>query len=177
MKSKKIEEMLRGATNYLHFWERKEIENYLINLDVIKRVAEMKLRRRNRADLLNIYDEKIETYFDQICKDCIEDIVGLSQESIINHKKNKKPISEENKECSTNIRTKINSFEELIKLVPGKVILSNLNTNMQKELGVSFTANELIKFMKNELIKFMKNEEIPEEVVSVLNEIEKFRLN
>jgi len=40
---------------------------------------------------------------------------------------------------------------------------------MQKELGVSFTANELIKFMKNE--------EIPEEVICVLNEIEKFRLN
>ena len=32
----KIRETLSNATNYLHFWERKELENYLI----------MKLRRR-----------------------------------------------------------------------------------------------------------------------------------
>jgi len=60
------------------------------------------------------------------------------------------------------------SFEELIKLVPGKWVLSNLNTKMQRELGVSFTPNEIIKFMNNE--------EIPEEVIRVLNEIEQFRL-
>jgi hypothetical protein len=57
-------------------------------------------------------------------------------------------------------------FEEAIKLVPGKTVLSNLNTIMQKELGVSFTTYELIKFMKDE--------EIPEEIVSVLNELEQF---
>lgn len=164
----KIRETLSNATNYLHFWERKELENYLINLDVIKRIAEMKLRKRNRADLLSVYEDGIETYFNLICRDCIEDIVSQSQESIIKNKKNKKPISEENKECSTRIRTKMESFEELVKLVPGKWVLSNLNTKMQRELGVSFTPNEIIKFMKNE--------EIPEEVISVLKEIEQFRL-
>jgi len=164
----KIKKMLSGATNYLHFWERKEIENYLINLQVIRRIAEMKLRKRNRADLLGVYNEKIDTIFYQVCNECIEDIVSLSQESITKHKKNKKPISEENKECSTDIRKKMESFEELIKLIPGKLVLSNLNTITQKEFGVSFTSNELIRFAKIE--------EIPAEIISVLNEIEQFRL-
>jgi hypothetical protein len=128
----------------------------------------MKLKKRKRADLLNIYEDRIETYFKLICGDCIEDIVSRSQESIINNKKNKKPISEENKECSTRIRTQMESSEELVKLIPGKWVLSNLNTRMQRELGVSFTSNEIIKSMKNE--------EIPEEVIRVLNEIEQFRL-
>jgi hypothetical protein len=86
----------------------------------------------------------------------------------LRHKKNKKPISVENKECSKEIRTKMNSFEELVKLVPGKSVLSCLNTAMQKELGVSFTINELIKYAKSE--------EIPTEIIDVLDEIEQFRL-
>jgi hypothetical protein len=59
------------------------------------------------------------------------------------------------------------SFENLVKLVPGKLVLSCLNTAMQKELGVSFTINELIKSTKNE--------EIPVEIIDVLNNIEQFR--
>lgn len=162
-----IKNKLRGATNYLYFWERKEIENYLINLDVIKRIAEIKLTRRNRTDLLENYNEIIDTNFHQICSECIEDIVSLSQESIIKHKKNKKPISEENKECSREIRTGMESFDEMIKLIPGKIVLSNLNTVMQKEFGVSFTTNELIKFAKIE--------EIPDEIIGVLEKVEQFR--
>ncbi|MGV8088672.1 MAG: ATP-dependent nuclease [Methanothrix sp.] len=163
-----IRNKLNGATNYLHFWERKEIENYLINLDVIKRIAENKLKKRQRADLLCKSDEIIDANFNKICNDCIEDIVSMSQESISMHKKNKKPISEENKECSKDIRRKMESFEELIKLVPGKIVLSCLNTAMQNELGVSFTINELIKYTKRE--------EIPIELVGVLKHLEEFRL-
>jgi len=158
---------LLGATNYLYFWERKEIENYLINLDVVKRITENKLLKRNKTDLLSTYDKIIDSNFYRICNDCIEDIVSSSQESISRHKKNKKPISVENKECSKDIRKKMNSVEELVKLVPGKIVLSCLNTAMQKELGVSFTINELIKSTKNE--------EIPTEIIDVLNKIEQFR--
>jgi AAA15 family ATPase/GTPase len=140
-----IETKLLGATNYLHFWERKEIENYLINLNVIKKITENKLMKRNRPDLLNTYSDIIDSNFNRICNDCIEDIVSSSQESISKHKKNRRPISVENKDCSKDIREKMKSFENLVKLVPGKLVLSCLNTAMQKELGVSFTINELIE--------------------------------
>jgi hypothetical protein len=162
-----IKKKLEEATNYLHFWERKEIENYLINLDVIKNIAEKKLQKRNRTDLLDTHKEIIESNFYRICNDYIEDIVSSSQESISKYKKNKKPISLENKECSKEIRTRMSSYEELVKLIPGKVVLSCLNTAMQKELGVSFT--------NSELIKYAKIEEIPREIVNVLNDIERFR--
>jgi len=162
-----IETKLLGATNYLHFWERKEIENYLINLNVIKKITENKLMKRNRPDLLNTYSDIIDSNFNRICNDCIEDIVSSSQESISKHKKNRRPISVENKDCSKDIREKMKSFENLVKLVPGKLVLSCLNTAMQKELGVSFTINELIKSTKNE--------EIPVEIIDVLNNIEQFR--
>ncbi len=139
----------------------------MINLDVIKRITEYKLLKRNKTDLLSTYDKIIDSNFYRICNDCIEDIVSSSQESISRHKMNKKPISVENKECSKDIRKKMNSVEELVKLVPGKIVLSCLNTAMQKELGVSFTINELIKSTKNE--------EIPTEIIDVLNDIEQFR--
>jgi hypothetical protein len=58
------------------------------------------------------------------------------------------------------------SFDELIKLIPWKIVLSNLNTATQKNLGVSFTTNELIKSTKRE--------EIPVENLEVLNEIDRF---
>jgi hypothetical protein len=99
----------------------------------------------------------------------IEDIVSLSQESIYKHRKNREPLSEVNKECSKDIRRKMETPEDIIKLIPGKIVLSNLNTELQKEFGVSFTINELIKFIKIE--------EIPLECIEVLKDINEFRLN
>lgn len=163
-----IEIKLRESVDYFHFWERKEIENYLINLDVIKRITENKLIKRKRNDLLNTYSEIIDLNFSRICNNCIEDIVSSRQESIGKYKKNKRPISVENKECSKDIREKMNSSENLVKLIPGKVVLSCLNTSMQKDLGVSFTINELIKATKRE--------EVPLEIMDVLTNIEKFRV-
>lgn len=162
-----IQKKISDAVNFLHFWERKEIENYILNLNVIRRVAEFKLKRRNKMDLLEEYDEMINKSFDQMCSERIEDIVGLSQESIYTYRKKRGPLSEINKECSKEIREKMKIPEEAIKLIPGKVILSNLNTEMQKEFGFSFT--------NNEIMKFTRIEEIPKELIDVLNKIEEFR--
>jgi len=41
-----IKGKISDTVNYLHFWERKEIENYLINIDVIKKIVEMKIKLR-----------------------------------------------------------------------------------------------------------------------------------
>lgn len=163
-----IRNKISDAVNYTHFWERKEIENYILNLDVINRIVEMKLKKRNRMDLLDGYKEKIDEIFNQACSERIEDIVSLSQESIYSHRKNRGHLSEVNKECSKEIREKMQNPKEVIKLVPGKVILANLNTELQKYLRVSFT--------NSEVIKYTKIEEIPREFVDVLNKINEFRL-
>jgi len=159
---------IEDSVNYLYFWGRKEIENYIINLDVIKRIVEMKLKRRNRMDLLVDYNEKIDQIYNNACLNHIEDIVGSYTESIYNNRKNREHLSEISKECSKEIRIKMASPEEAIKLIPGKIILANLSTELQKHFGVSFT--------NHEIIKFMKIEEIPQELTKVLMEIDQFRL-
>lgn len=141
----KIVERLSGSVKFCHFWERKEIENYIIDTDAIKRVAENKLKRRKRTDLLTNYKDKIDNLFNAICKNYIEDIVSKSQQSLIEYKKGKKNIHQINKGCSAEIRTKMKISEEALKLIPGKAVLADLNTAMQNELGISFTYNELIK--------------------------------
>jgi hypothetical protein len=159
---------ISNTVNYLHFWERKEIENYLINIDVIKKIIEMKLKRRNRTDLLNGYDKKIDQIFKDACLDHVDAIVGSYTESIYKNRKNREPLAEITKQCSRDIRTKMESADEALKLIPGKIILANISTELQKQLGVSLNNNEIIKFTKNELI--------PMELIKVLNEINQFRL-
>ena len=163
-----IKKKVADSANYLHFWGRKEIENYLVNLNVIKRIVEMKLKRRNRMDLLDNHNEKINQIFNHACLGHIDGIVGSYTESIYNNRKNRGHLAEVSKECSREIRIKMESTEEAFKLIPGKIILSNLSTELQKQFGVSFT--------NNEIIKFMKFEEIPLELIAVLKEIDKFRL-
>lgn len=163
-----IKGKISDTVNYLHFWERKEIENYLINIDIIKKIVEMKIKRRDRLDLLDGYDKKIDTIFRDICLDQVDDIVGAYTESIYNNRKNRKQISEISRECSRDIRIKMDSLDEVLKLIPGKIVLANLSTEFQKEFGVSLT--------NNEIIKFTKNTELSNELIKVLTEVEKFRM-
>jgi len=163
-----IKEKISDTVNYLHFWERKEIENYLINIDVIKKIVEMKLKRRNRLDLLDSYDKKIDQIFKDVCLDQVDNIVGAYTESIFNNRKNRKHLSEISTECSREIRIKMDSIDEVLKLIPGKHVLANLSTEFQKEFGVSLT--------NNEIIKFTKIDDVSNELIRVLNEVNKFRL-
>jgi len=126
------------------------------------------IKRRNRIDLLDGYDKKIEQIFNDICLDQVDDIVGAYTESVYNNRKNRGQISEISRECSREIRIKMDSFDEVLKLIPGKIVLANISTELQKEFGVSIT--------NNEIIKSTKSDEIPEELTLVLNNINKFRL-
>jgi len=125
------------------------------------------IKRRNRIDLLDGYDKKIEQIFNDICLDQVDDIVGAYTESVYNNRKNRGQISEISRECSREIRIKMDSFDEVLKLIPGKIVLANISTELQKEFGVSIT--------NNEIIKSTKSDEIPEELTLVLNNINKFR--
>jgi len=135
---------------------------------VIKKIVEMKLKRRNRLDLLDSYDKKIDQIFKDVCLDQVDNIVGAYTESIFNNRKNRKHLSEISTECSREIRIKMDSIDEVLKLIPGKHVLANLSTEFQKEFGVSLT--------NNEIIKFTKIDDVSNELIRVLNEVNKFRL-
>lgn len=163
-----IKHKIQPNVRDIHIWERKEIENYLLNLDVIKRLARYKLDRRSRHDLIANLDDVVEAIFRDISAQFIEDIVAQYQESKCKYRGNR-AISTINRECSEEIRTKMRNHSELIKLVPGKAFLMKMNSELQRSLGVSLT--------NNELIRSTAADEIDDEIIDVITKIEHFRNN
>ncbi len=163
----KINDKLQDSVKWIHFWERKEIENYIIDIQAIKKIAEIKLRKRNQIALLTKYEKIIDEIYNDSCESYIEDIVSNYQQSIEDHDRSKRSKQEKLKDCSAQIRKKMKIPEERLKLVPGKLVLADMNTSMQNKLGVSFTDNEIIRNMNAA--------DIPLEAQAVLKKINEFR--
>jgi len=143
----------------LHIWEKKEVENYLLIPDLIKRFIE----KRCTKNCKNLSAELIENKIEEICEKFKQEIEDNFSSEIL--KENKKL---EAKTVNNLARKYVNEFWNNInnkcKIVPGKALISSLSQWSQSNYGVSFNPVQL----SNET----SLDEICDEIKEVLTKIE-----
>lgn len=130
----------------LHIWERKEIENYVLNPQVLYRYIE----KNRKKGLLNI--DIITSKFQSIFEECKEDVHNNYATEIQNRDKSLtfKTASEKAKSI---VNSKWNKPEYI---VPGKDVIKKLSSWSKHEFGISFNAFQLAKeFRDNEIVPEM----------------------
>lgn len=122
----------------LHIWARKEIENYLINLDVICRFINARRRRGSKCRPTDV-DKALAT----ICDGLKDDVIYGRMERI-HFKDRTLAHSTTHKQAKAEVESLWADSERRARMVSGKSALSQLSAWSKKEYGVSFGANALV---------------------------------
>jgi hypothetical protein len=135
----------------LHIWNRKEIENYLLEPAVIARVIKARSKTSSPSP------SEIETFLFNACEDEKENVLDAMATTIFNSNR-ALGLPGANKTARTELGKYWN--DQKLHLVSGKAILTDLSTMAHEKYGVTIGAVTLAR-------AFRANE-IPEEVRSIL---------
>lgn len=138
----------------LHIWERKEIENYALNPDVIMRFIQSKKRKGSIS--LNVIQDKMS----ELAEDMREEVRNNIATEILNADK-AKTLKTCLKEADEILRKRWNVSP--FNIVPGKLFIKRLATWSQTTYGIGFQAMNLIKSFHED--------EVPDEVRMVISAI------
>lgn len=139
----------------LHIWERKEIENYLLEPTVIARVIKARATKKPPTPA------EVEAFLLEACgeeKDTVQDAMATS---ILNGDR-KLGVGGANKAAREELKTHWD--KEKLRQVSGKALLSRLSAWAQTEYGVSIGAVTLARAFKPS--------EIPQEVQTIMASIQ-----
>lgn len=143
----------------LHIWARKEIENYLIVPEAIRRV----ISARASEGVAPPSTEEVTMAIDRIAAglrtDVTDDIAGKL------HDRNKgASVRRVNEQARRQVERAWETWDGRISIIPGKALLSALQTWCHGRFSVSFGPSTLARELRPT--------EIPSEVVGVLTAIE-----
>ena len=144
-----------------HVWNLHELENYLLIPEIIERIVNRKIDLKYHEPISNVKELIIESA-DEIRRN-IED----SMSDVLIHRSRYEgsiiEASTANKQAREIVASNWNEWDKLIKMIPGKDILTTLKSKIQNKYNVSFSNFELAQDIQ-------KNE-IPSEIRDVLIEI------
>ncbi|WP_110515067.1 ATP-dependent nuclease [Herpetosiphon llansteffanensis] len=161
-----IHNELKSNLKFLHIYKRKNIESYLINIDVIDRVLKKKLV--DNPENPNIYTENFITILNTITD-------TLKPEFQTHYISNRiKFFNKSSLDQTSIINQALLSFEEQwidiekrMNLIDGKLVLSEINTYLLNKYNITITNQNIIS-------EFKPNE-IPEEIVQLFRNLDRFR--
>ncbi len=136
-----LEEKMRMAEKnklMLHIWERKEIENYIVEPKVLFRL--LPVRTSGYEEFLKNLEDLVDTFSDDVFDQYAEHIVKYRK---IDH-------STANKEAREFMKKKWKGLDNKLALVSGKKLLKKINQWMNKEYGVKCTLNILLTTFRAE---------------------------
>lgn len=162
----RVNEIIRKSNEKFvttHVWTKHELENYLIIPSLIERVLNEKLAKSGNGHSMNNVNELLLQCADEL-KQSLED--RISQELIHWERANQRNLDvvAANQKAREIVSSKWSNTQEKLSIVPGKDLLKRLNEKMQEKHGISTSVMELVSQIKKE--------EIPDEIISVLREIE-----
>jgi energy-coupling factor transporter ATP-binding protein EcfA2 len=137
---------LDKVVQHIHFHERKEIENYLIEKEPILIALRREFKRKNVDDesleikLDSIFERIFENHRIHVSTHLIHNEAELIKKT--NAKKDPKTIQIE---LQKKFEKDWSQFEFRQRTVPGKAFLENLNTALLEEFKVSLTYTGIIK--------------------------------
>ncbi|MFA6497767.1 MAG: hypothetical protein WC256_00925 [Desulfurivibrionaceae bacterium] len=160
---------LKTELTHAHIHEKKEIENYFLNISVLEKVLTNQIRNKNiRSGLNSQKTTEIATYLENITKTKKAEIQSQYIGRRLDYYKGNSADS------STISRQAIESFEELwdnintrMNIVPGKYTLRMLRSYIQRDYGVNLTDVQIIDEFKVD--------EIPHDLKNLINDLETFR--
>ncbi|OAH98910.1 ATP-dependent nuclease [Methylomonas methanica] len=167
----KITKELKNELTNAHIHERKEMENYLLNISVLERVLNHQIQIRNKRSSTNIIHVKgIADYIDEITSKDKSSIQAQYIARRIDY------FRSSGYDSSTVSRDAIDIFEEIwsnlelrMKIVPGKSTLKSLRDEIQAAYGVNLTDVQIVD-------EFDLTE-IPADLNILINNLEAFRKN
>jgi hypothetical protein len=156
---------------FAHIHERKEIENFLLFPEPIRRAIEVRCADyKRRTDGTIDFKENITTLLQELTGPMRHRVQARYLGQRMKFQKTQTPHLDETtitEELMNEYDAAWNDLSKRLLLVPGKETLAALNTHLQEHYGISITASLIID-------SFMK-EEIPIEMTQIIDEIERFR--
>lgn len=145
----------RAIANHLNLkiWERKEIENYLLNIKVFFRLIPAN-KKPNYSDFERSIINIIDSYRDEVT-----DQIATSIRKEDNHIE---PLNC-NRKARTAVKSKWNTIESKICLVPGKEVLKRIRKFLKDDYSISCSSKQIMSETQIE--------EIPQEIISVIQSL------
>lgn len=155
---------------FVHFHDRKEIENYLLIPSVLGRAIKSSIHDRYtrlNESIPEVKDEQLSLIFEKVTEEHRRET--FARYSAIRAEYLKKsgidPVTSIT-EANKYLEGKWNDLDERMALVPGKIILGNIREEIQTKYKVTITDAKIIN-------SFHK-EEIPEDLIKLLSNLENF---
>ena len=145
----KIKKSAYEAHLYLHIWERKELESYLINPEVLYKFIKEKTSISNFINELNK------------ALDCFYYEIMDQYSNAIHESERSKNIQTTNTEARNYIDTRWKILEQKLKLINGKKLLSFIILYMNEKYDITLT--------KNKILEKFTSEDIDVEIIEVIN--------
>ncbi|MDX2152889.1 MAG: ATP-binding protein [Bryobacteraceae bacterium] len=157
---KEIKERYQKATQRgisLHIWQRKEIENYLLEPTVIARV----IQARNRSTKMPPLPSEVRKFLEDVCdreKDKTQDSIA----DAIHLQNRKGGLPRASRQARSILKRRWN--KQKLYIVSGKTLLGHLSTWAQREYAVSLGAATIVRAFTSQ--------EVPTEIRGVIDAIE-----
>lgn len=159
---------LEKFNDFVFILDSKEIENYLLNPKALekainKRILNIERRTGNKI----VFDESVEEILGVISERYKHDVFSQLQSNHLTYSRSSgRDQSELLREVNESFERLWSSQETILKIVPGKDFLANLNTYLQENYGITISVSSIIdEFDKQDL---------PGELLSILNTIKDF---
>lgn len=134
-KKMRREQAARGDVR-LHIWERKEIENYLLDPRPIQRAIQTRAAKRVIVPTV----AEVEAALQTICEDLHDDVFdAFCSEYLLDDRKG--GISAANKAARNHLLSLWSEPESRLSAVPGKIAFGAISKWAQDEFGVSLNAS------------------------------------
>ncbi len=162
---------LKSGNYFAHIHSCKELENFLLMPDSIKKAIEDRINESNvRTGKSSVFDKDIIEYIEAISCDFKHKTQAQLQSHRLKYDKSKNPRSDESNIIEVILKEFDKQWDDLserLKLIPGKEFLSVLNENLQRDFKISITAANIINSMQ-------KNS-VPLELKNLIDQIDDFR--
>lgn len=148
---------------------RKEMENYLLDIDVLQRVLEKQVDQKNKR--LGTTTSPSKTIAEYIITISEEHRIDAQSQYVAKklafHKRSEKDGSTLSKQSIQEFESKWGDIRTRMSVVPGKVMLRALRDAVQTDIGVNLTDIQIID-------EYRENE-IPHDLKSLIERLEAFR--
>lgn len=169
-----IEETLKKLNEHLsfaHIHNQKEIENYLLNIDVLDRVLIKSISERNRRAGVEIQlEETVTSILERITSSHKIEFQGQYLSKYVSfHKKNSPGIdvSTLTIAASSRFENEWSVMSERLKIVGGKAVLKGFRTEVNDKYQINLSDIKIID-------EYRKGE-IPQDIIELVNKLDKFR--
>ncbi len=163
--------MLKKYCRQAHIHSRKELENFLLVPDPLKRAVKRRVTERNRRTLKNIcfeedMDELLST-LTQSMRHRIQARYLARRHQFEQSRRNGRDDSTIDEQLLAEFDAVWVETEKRLLIVPGKETLSALNSYLQNKYGVTLSTSLIVDSFRKD--------EVPEEMKNLLYEFDEFR--